>query len=63
MIDHHIMSMLYEVKKQCETYKRKYKHCHGCIYSLIDKEEDCIYCALNRPDLWELNELEKKGVI
>ena len=62
MIDHHIMSMLYEVKKHCNTYKYKYKHCHGCIYSFIDKDGE-VDCAVNYPDIWELRDLEKKVVI
>ena len=63
MIDHHILSMLREVKKHCITHKRKHNHCDGCKYSFIDREDNCVDCAVNYPDIWELYELEKKGVI
>ena len=63
MIDHHILSMLREVKKHCIRHKCKYAHCNGCKYSFINRKDNCIDCTVNYPDIWDLKELEKKGVI
>ena len=63
MIDHHIVGMLHEVKKHCITHKHKHNHCDGCKYSFINRKDNCIDCAVNYPEIWAINEIEKKGVI
>ncbi len=63
MIDHHVFGMLREVKEYCDAYKREFKRCNGCKYSFINRKDNCVDCTLSYPEIWEIKELEKKGVI